>query len=137
MNQGPLVLLPQEQRDVVIEQLSESPDMPYTTRNDQMLDPASEPYMDRSFAHYDGDLEEAVANHIEVIRLVASEDKRQYIETPESKDKKNQDETGLIGDANYSKLVVYGKSDPRAFDCVSVFCNMNRGIFSGGELLRL
>lgn len=137
MNQDPLVLLPQEQRDVVIEQLNENLDAPYTIRNDQALDPASEFYMDRLLAHYDDDLEEVVANHIEVIRLVASENKRQCIETFEPKDKKNQDETELTGDVNYSKLAVYGESDPRAFDYAGAFCNANRGIFSGEELLKL
>ncbi len=65
MNQDPLVLLPQEQRDVVIEQLNENLDAPYTIRNDQALDPASEFYMDRLLADYDDDLQAVVENHIE------------------------------------------------------------------------
>ncbi|AFK20509.1 serine protein kinase PrkA [Haloferax mediterranei ATCC 33500] len=137
MNQDPLVLLPQEQRDMVIEQLNKNLDAPYTIRNDQALDPASEFYMDRLLAHYDDDLESVLENHIEIIRLVASENKRQCIETFEPKDKKNQDETELTGDVNYSKLAVYGESDPRAFDYAGAFCNANRGIFSGEELLKL
>ncbi|KAB1188167.1 MULTISPECIES: PrkA family serine protein kinase [Haloferax] len=137
MNQDPIVLLPQEQRDIVIERLNENLDAPYTIRNDQALDPASEFFMDRLLAHYDDDLESVLENHIEVIRLVASENKRQCIETFEPKDKKNQDETELTGDVNYSKLAVYGESDPRAFDYAGAFCNANRGIFSGEELLKL
>ena len=137
MNQDPIVLLPQEQRDDVIEQLNQVLDAPYTIRNDQALDPASEFYMDRLLAHYDDDLQEVLENHVEIIRLVASENKRQCIETFEPKDKKNQDETELTGDVNYSKLAIYGESDPRAFDYSGAFCNANRGIFSGEELLKL
>ncbi|SDM38521.1 putative serine protein kinase, PrkA [Halogranum gelatinilyticum] len=137
MNQDPIVLLPQEQRDDVIEQLNTVLDAPYTIRNDQALDPASEFYMDRLLAHYDDDLQEVLENHVEIIRLVASENKRQCIETFEPKDKKNQDETELTGDVNYSKLAIYGESDPRAFDYSGAFCNANRGIFSGEELLKL
>jgi serine protein kinase len=72
-----------------------------------------------------------------VIRLVADENRRECIETFEPKDKKNQDETELTGDINYSKLAVYGESDPRAFDYSGALCNANRGIFSGEELLKL
>ncbi|SFK87373.1 putative serine protein kinase, PrkA [Halogranum rubrum] len=137
MDQDPLVLLPQEQRDGVIEKLNEVLDAPYTIRNDQALDPASEFYMDRLLAYYDDDLQEVLENHVEIIRLIASENKRQSIETFEPKDKKNQDETELTGDVNYSKLAIYGESDPRAFDYSGAFCNANRGIFSGEELLKL
>ena len=137
MNQDPVVLLPQEQRDVVLERLNGQLEAPYTVRNEQSLDPASEFYMDRLLAAYDDDLQAVLENHVEVIRLVASENKRQCIETFEPKDKKNQDETELTGDVNYSKLAVYGESDPRAFDYSGAFCNANRGIFSGEELLKL
>ncbi len=137
MNQDPIVLLPQEQRDRVIERLNENLDAPYTIRNEQSLDPASEFYMDKLLAEYDDDLQSVLENHVEIIRLVASENKRQCIETFEPKDKKNQDETELTGDVNYSKLAVYGESDPRAFDYSGAFCNANRGLFSGEELLKL
>ncbi|WP_135365702.1 PrkA family serine protein kinase [Halosimplex halophilum] len=137
MNQDPLVLLPQEQRDRVIEDINEQLDAPYTIRNEQALDPASEFYMDRLLAHYDDDLQQVLENHVEIIRLVADENMRQAIETFEPKDKKNQDETELTGDVNYSKIAVYGESDPRAFDYSGAFCNANRGIFSGEELLKL
>ncbi|MFC6872586.1 PrkA family serine protein kinase [Halobellus marinus] len=137
MNQDPLVLLPQEQRDGVIERLNDRLDAPYTIRNDQTLDPASEFYLDSLLAHYDDDLRAVLENHVEIVRLVASENKRQCVETFEPKDKKNQDETELTGDVNYSKLAVYGESDPRAFDYAGAFCNANRGLFSGEELLKL
>jgi len=137
MNQDPLVLLPQDQRERVIEGINDVLDAPYTIRNEQDLDPASEFYMDRLLAHYDDDLQQVLENHIEIIRFVADENRRQGIETFEPKDKKNQDETELTGDVNYSKIAVYGESDPRAFDYSGAFCNANRGIFSGEELLKL
>ncbi|WP_435194004.1 PrkA family serine protein kinase [Natronomonas sp. EA1] len=137
MNQDPLVLLPLEQRERVIDDLNEVLEAPYTIRNEQSLDPASEFYMDRLLEHYDDDLKAVLENHIEVIRLIASENRRLCIETFEPKDKKNQDETELTGDVNYSKIAIYGESDPRAFDYSGAFCNANRGIFSGEELLKL
>ena len=137
MNQDPIVLLPQEQRDRVIEDLNEHIDAPYTIRNEQSLDPASEFYLDRLLEYYDDDLQSVLENHVEIVRLLADENKRQCVETFEPKDKKNQDETELTGDVNYSKIAVYGESDPRAFDYSGAFCNANRGIFSGEELLKL
>ena len=137
MNQDPIVLLPLEQRERVIEKVNESLDAPYTIRNEQSLDPASEFYMDALLEHYDDDLQAVLENHVEVVRLIADENKRQAIETFEPKDKKNQDETELTGDVNYSKIAVYGESDPRAFDYSGAFCNANRGLFSGEELLKL
>ncbi len=137
MNQDPIVLLPQDQRDQVIDEINEELDAPYTIRNEQALDPASEFYMDKLLAHYDDDLQAVLENHVEIVRLIADENKRRSIETFEPKDKKNQDETELTGDVNYSKIAVYGESDPRAFDYSGAFCNANRGVFSGEELLKL
>ena len=137
MNQDPLVLVPQKQRDRVLERINEALDAPYTIRNEQSLDPASEFYMDRLLEEYNDDLQTVLENHVEVVRLLADENKRQAVETFEPKDKKNQDETELTGDVNYSKIAVYGESDPRAFDYSGAFCNANRGIFSGEELLKL
>jgi len=137
MHQDPLVLLPQAQRDRVLERINAALDAPYTIRNEQNLDPESEFYMDELLAHYDDDLQAVLENHVEVVRLVADENKRRALETFEPKDKKNQDETELTGDVNYSKIAVYGESDPRAFDFSGAFCNANRGLFSGEELLKL
>ncbi len=137
MNQDPLVLLPLEQRREVIEDLNTALDAPYTLRNEQALDPESELYMDMLLANYDDDLGEVLDNHVEVVRLLADENRRQCIETFEPKDKKNQDETELTGDIDYSKIAVYGESDPRAFDYSGALCNANRGLFSGEELLKL
>ena len=137
MNQDPLVLLPKPQRAAVLADLNERLDAPYTLRNDQHPDPASEFYLDSLLAHYDDDLAAVLDEHVEIIRLVADENRRECIETFEPKDKKNQDETELTGDVNYAKLAVYGESDPRAFDYAGAFCNANRGLFSGEELLKL
>ncbi|WP_227134407.1 PrkA family serine protein kinase [Halorubellus salinus] len=137
MNQDPLVLLPHEQRKAVIADLNAELDAPYTIRNEQSLDPESEFYMDELLAYYDDDLESVLENHVEIVRLIADENKRQCLETFEPKDKKNQDETELTGDVNYSKIAIYGESDPRAFDYSGAFCNANRGLFSGEELLKL
>jgi len=93
--------------------------------------------MDKLLDHYNDDLSKVLQNHIEVIRLIANENRRECIETFEPKDKKNQDETELTGDINYSKIAVYGESDPRSFEYSGAFCNANRGIFSGEELLKL
>ena len=137
MNQDPVTLLPVEQREEVFDIVNENHDFDYDIYNEQSLDPLSAFFMDRLLDHYDDDLGDVLENHIEVIRLVADENQRECVETFEPKDKKNQDETELTGDVNYSKIAVYGESDPRAFDYSGAFCNANRGIFSGEELLKL
>ncbi|GAD53209.1 LOW QUALITY PROTEIN: serine protein kinase (prkA protein), P-loop containing [Halarchaeum acidiphilum MH1-52-1] len=137
MNQDPLVLLPEDQRRAVLDGVNDALDEPYTIRNEQSLDPESEFYMDELLAASDDDLAAVLREHVEIIRLVADENRRRCVETFEPKDKKNQDETELTGDVDYSKLAVYGESDPRAFDYSGAFCNANRGIFSGEELLKL
>jgi len=137
MNQDPIVLLPEEQRRDIFEQLNESVDADYHLDNKQSLDPRSEFFMDELLEHYDDDLLAVLNNHVEVIRLIANENRRRCVETFEPKDKKNQDETELTGDINYSKIAVYGESDPRSFEYSGAFCNANRGIFSGEELLKL
>ncbi|WP_435318917.1 PrkA family serine protein kinase [Haloarchaeobius sp. TZWSO28] len=137
MNQDPLVLIPHRQRQRVLDELNKLHDAPYTIRNEQALDPESEFYMDKLLEYYEDDLQSVLENHVEIVRLLADENKRQCLETFEPKDKKNQDETELTGDVNYSKIAIYGESDPRAFDYSGAFCNANRGIFSGEELLKL
>jgi serine protein kinase len=137
MNQDPIVLLPEKQRKDIFNEINQLHDADYDIYNKDSLDPLSEFFMDELLEHYNDDLQSVLGNHIEIIRLVANEGRRQCIETFEPKDKKNQDETELTGDVNYSKIAVYGESDPRAFDYSGAFCNANRGIFSGEELLKL
>ncbi len=90
MNQDPLVLLPREQRQRVIDDLNERLEAPYTIQNEQALDPESEFYMDKLLAYYDDDLQQVLENHIEIIRFIADENKRQGLETFEPKDKKTR-----------------------------------------------
>jgi len=137
MNQDPVVLLPQSHREELFDEVNGEIDADYYIENNQTLDPRSEFFMDELLEHYNDNLSAVLENHIEVIRFVASENRREAVETFEPKDKKNQDETELTGDVNYSKIAVYGESDPRAFDYSGAFCNANRGIFSGEELLKL
>jgi len=137
MNQDPLVLLPENQRQQVIDEANENLNAPYKLRNEQSPDPLSSFYLKELLKVYDNDLSAVIENHVEVVRLVADKNQRQCVETFEPKDKKNQDETELTGDVNYSKLAIYGESDPRAFDYSGAFCNANRGLFSGEELLKL
>jgi serine protein kinase len=137
MNQDPLVLLPEDYREDIVSGLNQVLEADYRLDNTQSLDPRSEFFMDELLDHYNDDLEEVLNNHIEVIRLIANENRRRCIETFEPKDKKNQDETELTGDINYSKIAVYGESDPRSFEYSGAFCNANRGLFSGEELLKL
>lgn len=137
MIQDPLVLLPIERRKEVLEQMNKNHDRYFNIRNEQKLDPESEFYMNKLMEYYDNDLEKVLENHVKVVRLVADENRRDCIETFEPKDKKNQDESELTGDINYSKIAVYGEGDPRSFDYSGALCNSNRGIFSGEELLKL
>lgn len=137
MNQDPIVLLPREHRKEIFNTLNENFDADYELDNRQALDPRSEFFMDELLEHYDNDLSQVLENHVEIIRLIANENRRRCVETFEPKDKKNQDETELTGDINYSKIAVYGESDPRSFEYSGAFCNANRGIFSGEELLKL
>jgi len=78
MNQDPLVLIPRPQREGVIDELNERLDAPYTLRNDQHPDPASEFYLNELLAHYDDDLQRVLDNHVEVVRLVADENRREH-----------------------------------------------------------
>lgn len=137
MNQDPIVLVPKDQRENILEKARDNHRRPYSIQNEQSLDPESKFYWDKLMSYYDQDMSKVFENHIKVIRLVADENSRNCIETFEPKDKKNQDETELTGGIDYSKIAVYGESDPRAFDYSGALCNANRGIFSGEELLKL
>lgn len=137
IQQDPIVLLEQEERKEILSRANENLDRQYTLKNKQSLSRKSQYILDELLKHYDDDLEKVLQNHVEVFRLTANENQRMAIETFEPKDKKNQDETELTGEVDYSKIAVYGENDPRAFDYSGAFCNANRGIFSGEELLKL
>jgi serine protein kinase len=137
MNQDPIVLIPEEQRKNILDKARDNHSKDYKVRNEQSLDPESKFYWDNIMEYYDDDMSEVFENHIRVIRLVADQNSRDCIETFEPKDKKNQDETELTGSIDYSRIAIYGESDPRSFDYSGALCNANRGIFSGEELLKL
>ena len=76
--------------------------------------------------------------HIEVRRLILSEQDRVGIGTFQPKDEKNQDATELTGDINYRKIAIYGSdSDPRAFNFDGEFNIANRGLIEFVEVLKL
>jgi len=87
--------------------------------------------------HYHGDLAQ-VFQHVQVRRLLLSEQDRVGIGTFQPKDEKNQDSTELTGDINYRKIAEYGSdSDPRAFNFDGEFNVANRGIIEFIEVLKL
>ncbi|MDY6770777.1 MAG: serine protein kinase PrkA [Candidatus Nanohaloarchaea archaeon] len=147
MQQSPLLLLPDEKREDVVEELNERLDASYTLDLDQNLTPESEFYRDKLVEHYieeaDGEmneyeaLQEVLDNHIEVKPLVADENKGQAVATFEPKKPKNQDEKDLTGGTDLSRVGNYGEGDPRAFEYSGALNKANRGIFSGEELLKL
>ncbi len=138
MNQDPLALLPKgDLKKEILYQMNENLDESYSIRMDQNLDPVSAFYMEKFLEKYDDDLESVLNNHIEVERLVADENRKEAIATFVPQDPKNQDESELTGEFMVSKKEFYGPGDPRAFSYSGAFCNANRGIFSGEELLKL
>ena len=79
-----------------------------------------------------------VLNHINIRRLIISEEDRVGIGTFQPKDEKNQDSTELTGDINYRKIAIYGSdSDPRAFNFDGEFNIANRGLVEFIEVLKL
>ncbi len=138
MNQDPLVLLPNgNMKKDVLNQMNENLEESYSIKMDQNMDPVSAFYKEKLLERYDGDLRKVLENHIEVERLVADENRKQAIATFVPQDPKNQDESELTGEFMVSKKEFYGPGDPRAFSYSGAFCNANRGIFSGEELLKL
>ena len=137
MNQDPLMLLPQEARQQVLERLNaERKDM-YKLRLDGDPDPVSRHYISALMQRYDGDFSK-VLDHVQVRRIVLSERDRVGIGTFQPKDEKNQDSTELTGDINYRKLAEFGsESDPRAFNFDGEFNVANRGLIEFIEVLKL
>ncbi len=141
MAKNPITLLPEELRQPITDRANntlqeQDPEYEYTLDNRQTRDPVSEFLMDELLEAYDQNLGKVLENHVEVVRYEIDESKMQGIGLFEPKDKKNQDETELTGDKNFSKIPIYGDSDPRSLDMYGAFCVANRGIFSGEELLK-
>ena len=138
MNQEPLLLIPNERRDSVLEMINKGRHRFEAIRLEGDLNPASRFIYNSLMRHYQGDWEKMVRTHIDVRRLILSERDRIGIGTFQPKDEKNQDSTELTGDINYRKIAEYGSdSDPRAFNFDGEFCVANRGMIEFIEVLKL
>ncbi len=138
MNQDPLLLIPEERRNIVFDMINKGRQRFESVRLEGDLNPSSRFIYNALLRHYQGDWEKMVKTHIEVRRLVLSERDRIGIGTFQPKDEKNQDSTELTGDINYRKIAEYGSdSDPRAFNFDGEFCVANRGMIEFIEVLKL
>ncbi|OFZ12250.1 MAG: serine protein kinase [Bdellovibrionales bacterium RBG_16_40_8] len=137
MHEDPLVLVPEEMRIKLCEELNRS------SRDDFRISIQGEPCPPSRYIFkmlldkYNGNIGR-VFDHVRVKRLVLSEADRIGIGTFQPKDEKNQDSTELTGDLNYRKIAEYGSdSDPRAFNFDGEFNIANRGIIEFVEVLKL
>lgn len=138
MNQEPLLLLPPERRIAVLDLINKDRDRGQKIILEGDLNPACRYVYNKLMRHYQGDWELMVKNHIQVRRLILSEQDRVGIGTFQPKDEKNQDSTELTGDINYRKIAEYGSdSDPRAFNFDGEFNVANRGVIEFVEVLKL
>ena len=138
MNEEPLLLIPSEHREKIVEMINEGRDRGAEIRPEGDLCPPSRFIYHKLMEHYDGDWEKIVEKHVRVRRLVLSERDRIGVGTFQPKDEKNQDSTELTGDINYRKIAVYGSdSDPRAFNFDGEFNIANRGVIEFIEVLKL
>ena len=137
MHSDPLLLIPEEFRGKVLDQLNESNkiDRKIVLKGD--LCPASRQIYQELLGYYKGDWTKVI-DHVVVKRLLLSEKDRIGIGTFQPKDEKNQDSTELTGDINYRLIAHYGSdSDPRAFNFDGEFNIANRGIIEFVEVLKL
>ncbi len=138
IHEEPLHLIPAERMNSVLEMLNKDRDRNNRIVIEGTLCPACRYVYRELMDHYNGNWETMVANHVEVRRLVLSEQDRIGIGTFQPKDEKNQDSTELTGDINYRKIAEYGSdSDPRAFNFDGEFNIANRGIVEFVEVLKL
>jgi serine protein kinase len=137
MNEEPLLLIPDELRPKIIDEINRGQDSGYRANIDGELSPPSRYIFKALMDKYQGDLMK-VLSHVRVKRLVLSEADRLGIGTFQPKDEKNQDSTELTGDLNYRKIAEYGSdSDPRAFNFDGEFNVANRGVIEFVEVLKL
>ncbi|MFM6928249.1 MAG: PrkA family serine protein kinase [Bdellovibrio sp.] len=137
MNEEPLLLIPEEMRSALYDQINKGQEGSYRVHIDGELSPPSRFIFKHLMEHYDGDLMQ-VLSHVRVKRLFISEADRVGIGTFQPKDEKNQDSTELTGDINYRKIAEYGSdSDPRAFNFDGEFNVANRGMIEFVEVLKL
>lgn len=138
MNEEPLLLLPEDFRNELIEDLNSSgSDKDFKIKIEGELSPPSRYIFKALMEKYANDINK-VLTHVRVKRLFLSEADRVGIGTFQPKDEKNQDSTELTGDINYRKIAEYGSdSDPRAFNFDGEFCVANRGMIEFVEVLKL
>lgn len=137
MHEEPLLLIPQESRNRMSEELNRGLKTDFRIKIIGELCPPSRYIFQALMEKYRGDLDK-VFSHVRVKRLVLSEADRIGIGTFQPKDEKNQDSTELTGDLNYKKIAEYGSdSDPRAFNFDGEFNVANRGMIEFVEVLKL
>lgn len=137
MHEEPLLLVPEQMRAEVVEELNRGSKNDFRVSIQGELCPPSRYIFRRLLEKYEGDVTK-VFNHIRVKRLLLSEADRIGIGTFQPKDEKNQDSTELTGDLNYRKIAEYGSdSDPRAFNFDGEFNVANRGMVEFVEVLKL
>jgi serine protein kinase len=137
MHEEPLLLIPREARQDVLDSVNEK--LPEGRKIRLYGDPC--PFCRKVYGElmdiYGGEWKK-VMDHVRVKRLILSEKDRRGIGTFQPKDEKNQDSTELTGDINYRKIAEYGSdSDPRAFNFDGELNIANRGIVEFIEVLKL
>lgn len=138
MHEEPLKLIPLDLRDSILDIINKNNSHVMRVKVEGDLCPACRYVYKNLMEHYRGDWETMVSKHIEIYRLILSEQDRIGIGTFQPKDEKNQDSTELTGDLNYRKIAIYGSdSDPRAFNFDGEFNIANRGIIEFIEILKL
>ncbi len=137
MHEEPMLLVPSHLRRQVLSDLFGDKKLRYPIKVAGELCPFSRYYYNLYMQKYNGDWSR-VMEHIQVKRLLLSEQDRVGIGTFQPKDEKNQDSTELTGDINYRKIAEYGSdSDPRAFNFDGEFNIANRGVIEFIEVLKL
>ncbi len=137
MHEEPLLLVPEEMREKICEELNRGSKDEFRVVIKGELCPPSRYIFSQLLGKYNGDISK-VLNHVRVKRLILSEADRIGIGTFQPKDEKNQDSTELTGDMNYRKIAEYGSdSDPRAFNFDGEFNIANRGMIEFVEVLKL
>lgn len=137
MHEEPLLLIPEEMRAQLCEEINRGQDGEYRMKIEGELSPPSRFIFKSLMDRYQGDIMK-VFSHVRVRRMFLSEADRIGIGTFQPKDEKNQDSTELTGDINYRKIAEYGSdSDPRAFNFDGEFNVANRGMIEFVEVLKL
>lgn len=137
MHEEPLLLIPEELRGKICEEINRGQEGSFRVNIDGELSPPSRFIFRSLMERYSGDLMK-VLSHVKVKRMFLSEADRIGIGTFQPKDEKNQDSTELTGDINYRKIAEYGSdSDPRAFNFDGEFNVANRGMIEFVEVLKL